>query len=85
VVNALEMIDTYQGMILPLAVNAVNFLLIYNYMLELPRELDEAARVDGAKVWQVLCTSPCARQAAIYSATLLAFLSAWQNFTFPTC
>ena len=84
VVNALEMIDTYQGMILPLAVNAVNFLLVYNYMLELPRELDEAARVDGAKVWQVLwhITVPLAKP-AIYSATLLAFLSAWQNFTIP--
>ena len=84
VVNALEMIDTYQGMILPLAVNAVNFLLVYNYMLELPRELDEAARVDGAKIWQVLwhITVPLAKP-AIYSATLLAFLSAWQNFTIP--
>jgi len=70
------MIDTYQGMILPLAVNAVNFLLVYNYMLELPRELDEAARVDGAKVWQVLwhITVPLAKP-AIYSATLLAFLA----------
>jgi ABC-type glycerol-3-phosphate transport system permease component len=84
VVNALEMIDTYQGMILPLAVNAVNFLLIYNYMLALPRELDEAARVDGAKIRQVLwhITLPLAKP-AVYSATLLAFLSAWQNFTIP--
>jgi multiple sugar transport system permease protein len=84
VVNALAMIDTYQGMILPLAVNAVNFLLIYNYMLALPRELDEAARVDGAKVWQVLwhITMPLTKP-AVYSATLLAFLSAWQNFTIP--
>ncbi len=84
VVNALEMIDTYQGMVFPLAVNAVNFLLIYNYMLELPRELDEAARVDGARVWQVLwhITVPLAKP-AVYSATLLAFLSAWQNFTIP--
>jgi len=84
VVNALAMMDTYQGMILPLAVNAVNFLLIYNYMLGLPRELDEAARVDGAKVWQVLwhITVPLTRP-AVYSATLLAFLSAWQNFTIP--
>ena len=32
VVNALGLIDSYLGMILPLAVNAVNFLLIYNYM-----------------------------------------------------
>ena len=47
VVNALGLIDTYLGMILSLAVNAVNF-GIYNYMRGLPRELDEAAMVDGA-------------------------------------
>ncbi len=84
VVNALGMIDSYAGMILPLAVNAVNFLLIYNYMLGLPRELDEAARVDGAKVWQVLwhISLPLVKP-ALYSAMLLAFLSAWQNFTIP--
>ena len=54
VVNALGLIDTHLGMILPLAVNAVNFLLVYNYMRALPRELDEAARVDGASAWQRL-------------------------------
>lgn len=84
VVNSLGLIDSHLGMILPLAVNAVNFLLIHNYMLALPRELDEAAVVDGAKLWQVLwnVTLPLAKP-ALYSATLLAFLSAWQNFTIP--
>ncbi len=84
VVNAFKMINTYQGMILPLAVNAVIFLIIYNYVLQLPKEMDEAALVDGANIWQVLrhVIIPLA-QPAIYSATLLAFLSAWQNFTIP--
>ena len=59
VVNALGLIDSYLGMILPLAVNAVNFLLIYNYMRALPRELDEAARVDGAGAWQGSGASSC--------------------------
>jgi multiple sugar transport system permease protein len=84
VVNALGLIDSYLGMILPLAVNAVNFLLIYNYMRALPRELDEAARVDGASTWQQLwhVRAPLSRP-VVYSAALLAFLSAWQNFTIP--
>ena len=84
VVNALGLIDTYLGMILSLAVNAVNFLLIYNYMRALPRELDEAAMVDGAGPWQVLwrVILPVTRP-VLLSATLLAFLSAWQNFTIP--
>jgi len=84
VVNALGLIDSYLGMILSLAVNAVNFLLIYNYMRALPRELDEAAMVDGAGPWQVLwrVILPVTRP-VLLSATLLAFLSAWQNFTIP--
>jgi ABC-type glycerol-3-phosphate transport system permease component len=84
VVNAFNMVNTYQGMIFPLAVNAVTFLIIYNYVLQLPKEMDEAALVDGASIWQVLwhIIIPLA-QPAIYSATLLAFLSAWQNFTIP--
>ncbi len=84
VVNALGLIDTYLGMLLPLAVNAVNFLLIYNYMRALPRELDEAARVDGATSWQQLwhVMLPLSRP-VLYSAMLLAFLAAWQNFTIP--
>jgi ABC-type glycerol-3-phosphate transport system permease component len=84
VVNAFRMVNTYQGMILPLAVNAIIFLIIYNYVLQLPREMDEAALVDGASMWQVLwhVIIPLA-QPATYSATLLAFLSAWQNFTIP--
>ncbi len=78
------MIDTYQGVILALAIHAVAFLLIYNYVLQLPRELDEAATIDGATLWQVLVLVilPLSRP-AIYSATLLSFLHAWQNFTIP--
>lgn len=84
IINAMSLVDTHIGMILPLAVNAVNFLIIYNYVLGLPKELDEAAVVDGARLWQVIwyvmlpLTKP-----AIYSAALLSFLSAWQNFTIP--
>jgi multiple sugar transport system permease protein len=84
VVNAFDMINTYQGVILPLSVNAVIFLIIFNYMKELPRELDEAALVDGASHWQILLhvILPISLP-AIYSATLLMFLTAWQNFTIP--
>jgi multiple sugar transport system permease protein len=84
VVNAFDMINTYQGVVLPLSVNAVIFLIIFNYMKELPRELDEAALVDGASHWQILwhVILPISLP-AIYSATLLMFLTAWQNFTIP--
>ncbi len=82
--NALKMINTYQGMILPLAVNAVIFLVIHNYTLQLPKEIDEAALVDGANMWQVLrhIIIPLSLP-AIFSAALLSFLCSWQSFTIP--
>jgi len=84
VVNAFKWINTYQGMIMPLAVNAVIFLIIFNYMKGLPKELDEAALIDGASHWQIMrhVIVPISMP-AIYSGTLLIFLSAWQNFTIP--
>jgi len=84
VVNAFKWVNTYQGMIMPMAVNAVIFLIIFNYMKGLPKELDEAALVDGASHWQILrhVILPISMP-AIYSGTLLMFLSAWQNFTIP--
>jgi len=83
-VNSLKMGNTYQGMIMPLSVNAVIFLVVYNYVTELPKEMDEAALVDGANIWQILweVIIPLSRP-AIYSGALLSFLSAWQNFTIP--
>jgi len=83
-IKSLHMINTYQGVILPLAVYAIIFLVIYNYIYQLPRELDEAAIMDGATMGQILLRIiiPISRP-AIYSATLLAFLHAWQNFTIP--
>jgi ABC-type glycerol-3-phosphate transport system permease component len=82
--SALRMVNTYQGMILPLAVNAVTFLIIYNYVLQLPKEIDEAAMVDGANLGQLLwhIIIPLSKP-ALYSAGLLAFLSVWQSFTIP--
>ncbi len=84
IINSFGLVDTYLGMILPLAVNAVNFLIIYNYILGLPKELDEAAVVDGAQMWQIVwhIMLPLCKP-AIYSSALLSFLSAWQNFTIP--
>lgn len=84
VIRNFKMIDTYQGVILPLSVYAVIFMVLYTYMKQIPRELDESAFIDGANHWQVMSRIivPISIP-VIYSAILLAFLHAWQNFTIP--
>ena len=57
--------------------------ILTTFMRELPRELEEAARVDGAGPWQtlVLVLAPLLAPAMV-TAGLLAFIAAWNEFLF---
>lgn len=81
----LDLLNTYQGLILADSLYAVplGVLIIYTYMLSIPHELLEAARVDGASsvkvLWSVVI--PVARP-AVATAAIFAFLAAWGDFLF---
>ena len=47
VVKGLGMYDTYSALILPGAISAYNMIIVRNFFMELPRELVEAASIDG--------------------------------------
>lgn len=47
VVKGLGMYDTYAALILPGAISAYNMIIVRNFFMELPRELEEAAAIDG--------------------------------------
>jgi multiple sugar transport system permease protein len=77
------------GTWLPLTVphffaNAYNVFLLRQFFLTLPRELDEAAMIDGASPFQVL-TKVIIPQAwpAIISVGLFHFIFAWNDFFGP--
>lgn len=83
-VNALGWVDTYQGLIVPRAVSAFAIFLFRQFFLSIPRELEEAARIDGAGplriFWQVVLplSTPVMAASAIFS-----FLFAWNDFLWP--
>lgn len=54
VVRQFGMLDTYWALILPTAINPFSLIIIKNFFQELPAELEESARVDGAHELQVL-------------------------------
>jgi trehalose/maltose transport system permease protein len=57
--------------------------ILTTFMRELPRELEEAARVDGAGPWQTLALVLAPLLApAMATAGLLAFIAAWNEFLF---
>nr|BFF24534.1 carbohydrate ABC transporter permease [Glycomyces mayteni] len=54
VVKDLGLLDTYWALILPLAINPFSLIIIKNFFQQLPPELEESAKIDGANELQVL-------------------------------
>ncbi|MFJ2607550.1 carbohydrate ABC transporter permease [Streptomyces sp. NPDC087425] len=82
VLNTFGLFDTYSGMILPLLVDAAGIFIMKQFFESIPREVEEAARVDGAGVfrtfWSVVL--PMARP-ALLTLTILSFQGSWNEFT----
>ena len=77
--------NTFLPLIVPhFFANAYNVFLLRQYFDQIPRELDEAAAIDGASPWRVL-TSIIVPQSipAITAVSLFHFFFAWNDFFTP--
>lgn len=54
VVQQLGLLDTYWALFVPMAINPFSLIIIKNFFQQLPIELQESARIDGANELQVL-------------------------------
>lgn len=54
VINQLELIDTIWALVLPTAMNVWNVILLLNFFRQIPKELEEAALLDGANQLYIL-------------------------------
>jgi ABC-type glycerol-3-phosphate transport system permease component len=79
----LGLLGSYAGIVLVLSLVPLVFFLFVQFFRSIPRELLEAARVDGASETQVLLriVLPLARP-VVLTATLIAFLLNWKQW-FP--
>jgi multiple sugar transport system permease protein len=84
VLAKLGLLDTYAALILPFVVDAFSIFLVRQYVLALPHELEDAARVDGAGELRIFATIvlPLLRPALAVVA-INAFLLNWNSFLFP--
>jgi multiple sugar transport system permease protein len=76
--------DNYLGMILPFAINSTAVLIFRQYFLQVPKELFEAARIDGASELGLLTrvALPLVRPALV-TVILLTFIGPWNEFLWP--
>ncbi|NBE92186.1 carbohydrate ABC transporter permease [Nonomuraea sp. KC401] len=84
VARELGLLDTYAGLILPAIFHAFGIFLLRQYYLTIPRELEEAADLDGCgylrRWWQVVV--PLSRP-VLSSLAVLFFLANWNAFLWP--
>ncbi|EGX57222.1 binding-protein-dependent transport systems inner membrane component [Streptomyces zinciresistens K42] len=76
--------NTLVGVVLPGSVSALNVLLMRNAFLNLPYEIEEAAYIDGANVWQrFLRIAVPSVKGTLAVVAIFAFMGAWDDFLWP--
>jgi len=80
----LHLVNTYWGAIIPSLATVFGVFLIRQFMLSVPQELIEAARIDGAGEWRIYWSVvlPLARPILATLATFM-FMSTWNDFMWP--
>lgn len=83
-VSALGWVDTYIGLILPQIFTAFTTMLIAAFFITMPRDLVDAAKIDGCSHFQILTKIMIPNsKSAISTATLFAFLGHWKSYQWP--
>jgi multiple sugar transport system permease protein len=77
-------IGTYQGIIAPGLSGVFGVFFLRQFFLSLPRELEEAAFVDGANTWQTFFRVVLPLSGgAIATLAVITFLTSWNDFLWP--
>ena len=84
IVRTYGLADSYLGIILPFAINSTAVFVFRQFFLQLPEELFDAARLDGASELRILWSValPLVKP-ALLTAILLTFIGPWNEFLWP--
>jgi multiple sugar transport system permease protein len=77
-------LNTYQGMIVPNVANATFIFMMRQFFINFPKELEEAAALDGLSRWQTFLqiVLPLAKP-ALAAQAIFIFMGSWNNFLMP--
>ena len=84
IVGRLVWLDTLVAIIVPTAAGAFGVFFLRQFFMQLPRELEESALLDGANRWQIFVriVLPLSKP-ALATLALLSFLTNWNDFLWP--
>lgn len=80
----LHLIDTYQALILPALFGGFGIFLMRQYFLGLPKDLEEAAKIDGCNLFQTFfkIDLPLALP-TVATLAIFTFVTTWNSFMWP--
>lgn len=82
--GATSWLDSYHVQIIPFIADAFSIFLFYQFFLNVPRELEEAARVDGASLFQIFWRIVLPISKPIFATVaILQALACWNRFMWP--
>lgn len=84
IVKNLGMIDSYRVLIIPFMSSAFGIFLLRQFFLGIPRELEEAAIIDGAGHLKIFLTIilPLTKP-ALWTMSLFTFIAHWNEYMWP--
>lgn len=84
IVNTLGWVDSYAGLITTELVSVWGIFLLRQFFLTMPRELEDAARLDGAGEWRIFwrVILPLSKP-ALATLAVFAFVDQWKSFLWP--
>jgi multiple sugar transport system permease protein len=84
IVRQLGLLNTYQGIAVIHLVQFFGIFLMRQFLLNIPSELEDAARIDGCSWWRVLwqIILPISMP-AVAALAILAFTAGWNDFLWP--
>lgn len=84
IIKELGWVNTYQGIASLQLVEFFGVFLIRQFMLNMPRELEDAARIDGCGwfrvLWQIIIPNS---KPALAALAIFTFTASWNNFLWP--
>ena len=84
-IQKLHWIDTYSAVIIPQVFsNVLGIFLLRQFLMEIPKDFEEAAKIDGAGILQVFFSIMIPQVKPIMATVgVMSFLKAWNNFLWP--
>ncbi|MEE6449477.1 carbohydrate ABC transporter permease [Gottfriedia acidiceleris] len=83
--KSLNLLNSFIPLILPYSASTMGVFLIYNFLISFPKDLEEAAHIDGATRWQILfhVIFPAIKPVAM-TLSVITFLAIYNDFLWPS-